>query len=168
MREDVRTKQALARLVRHPTVTMKALAAELGVAYRTMANWVEPDGTIPTLAQVRDLVAAAAKLDPEAARELAADLFGLTDSGWLLAAAPRQAPSASDLVGEVLEAGAAVGEVTGWAARATSDGRVDSTEADEGWRAIHKAQRELAEAAAVVEKHRAPQLAWRLPMAVTA
>jgi hypothetical protein len=160
--EDPRTKKALRQLVRHPTLALKALAVDIDVPYDTVHSWISTDGPVPTLAQVRALIWAAARYDAAAARELAAEVYGLGDAGWMLAAMPRPASGVDDLVGEVLQAGAAVGQVTGWAAEATVDHRVDSTEADEGWRLIQVAQRKLAEVTAQVERHRPPQLAWRL------
>ena len=50
-------------------------------------HWLEPDGPVPTLAQVRSLIWAAARHDAGAARELAAEVYGLGDAGWPLAEA---------------------------------------------------------------------------------
>lgn len=165
MREaDPRTKKALRQLVRHPTLALKALAEDLGVAYRTMASWVEPDGPVPTLDQVRQLVLACARYDGAAARQLAEELFGLPACGWFVAEAPRVAGATHDLVREVLEAGAATGAVTGWAAEAAQGG-ISPDEAEEGVALIHAAERELAEARLAVEAFKAPQLKFAGVMA---
>lgn len=129
MREDTRTKKALARLVRHPSITLKALAAELGTSYDAVHSWTQVDGPVPTLAQVRALVWAAARLDRVAARDLAADLFGLGDAGWVLSSAPEPSPSSTDVVREVMEAGEAMGALHGATLRAVADGVVTVPEA---------------------------------------
>lgn len=157
MRTDQTTKQALRRLIRHPTIAAKALAEDLGVAYRTLMTWLEPDGPVPSLDQVRQLVVAARRYDPGEARRLAEVLFGLGDAGWFLAEEPRVSGVARDVVHEVLEAGAATGAVTGWVAEAAESG-FSPEEAEEGCRLIRSAERELAEALAAVEQFKRPQL----------
>lgn len=158
MREvDPRTKRALKVLLRHPTLAMKALAADLGLSYRTIASWVEPDGPVPTVDQLRQLVQACARYDDTAARLLAEDVFGLTVCRWFLAGSPQVSGTRADVVHEVLEAGAATGAVTGWLAEAAAGG-FSPGEAEEGCRLILSAQRELAEAKASLETYKAPQL----------
>lgn len=157
MRTDARTKAALRRLIRHRTIQPKALADDLGVAYRTLMAWLEPEGVVPSLDQVRQVLKACARYDAAEARRLAEEVYGLADAGWFLAAAPPARPCEGDLVREVLEASAATGAVTGWAAEATADGRVDWTEAERGERAIAHALQLLAQAKAQVHSFRAPQ-----------
>lgn len=157
MREaDTRTRRALGRLIGHRTLSLKALAEDLGIAYATIHSWTRVDGPVPTLAQVRSLLLAASRYDADAARELAAEVYGIGDAGWLLAAAPRPGPTAQDMVREVLEASAATGAVTGWAAEAAPGG-ISPAEADVGGQLLHAAQVQLAEAAAVVRRFKAPQ-----------
>lgn len=155
--EDAKTKRALRQLVRHPTLALKALAEDLGIAYRTIASWAEPDGPTPTLDQVRQLVQACSRYDGAAARRLAEELFGLRDTGWFLAASPRVVGAPRDVVHEVLEAGAATGAVTGWVAQA-AEGGISPAEADQGVQLLRASAREIAEALAAVETYRAPQL----------
>ena len=155
--EDPKTKRALRQLVRHPSIAAKAVADDLGVAYRTLMAWLEPDGPVPTLDQVRQLVAACARQDAEAARRLAEELYGLPACRWFLAAEPAVAGSAPDVVHEVLEAGAATGRVTGWLAEAAVGG-FSPAEAEEGCSLMRAAERELAEAQAALEVYRRPQL----------
>lgn len=158
MREaDTRTRRALGRLIGHRSLSLKALAEDLGVAYATVHSWTRLDGPTPTLAQVRSLLLAASRYDAEAARELAAEVYGLGDAGWLLAAAPRPGPTAQDMVAEVLQATSAMGQVTGWTAEATADGRVDWTEAERGDRVVDHVLRLLAQVKAQVHRCRAPQ-----------
>jgi hypothetical protein len=157
MRTDPRTKAALRRLIRHRTIAAKALAEDLGVAYRTLMSWLEPEGVAPSLDQVRQLVKACARYNQAEARRLAEDLFGIGDCGWFVAVAPRAAGVPADVVHEVLEAGAAVGLVTGWAVEASAGG-ISPEEAAEGCRLIGAAERELAETRAAVQCFQAPQL----------
>jgi hypothetical protein len=159
MREDPTTKKALQTLVRHPRLALKAIAAELGVPYDTVHSWVAPDGPVPTLRQVRQLVAAARRLDEPAARQLAEELFGLEVAGWLLAVAPAHPGRPAELAREVLEAGAAVGRVSAWVVEATADGVVGPSEAEEGASLLRHVQREAAEASAALRAFMVPQLA---------
>lgn len=156
--EDPRTKAALRTLVRHPTLALKALAEDLGIAYRTIVSWAEPDGPTPTLDQVRQLVQACARYDGAAARRLAEEVYGLPAAGWFLAAAPVVAGRPGEVAREVLEAGAAVGRVSSWVVGALADGRVGPSEAQDGGALIRDGLRELAEAAAAVRLLEAPQL----------
>jgi hypothetical protein len=159
MREaDPRTKKALRQLVRHPTLALKALAEDLGIAYRTIASWVEEDGPVPTLDQVRQLVQACARYDGPAARRMAEELLGIQSLGWFIGATPAVAGRPGEVAREVLEAGAAVGRVSAWAVEATSDGQVGPEEAEEGEALIRAGLRELAEAQAAVRLLEAPQL----------
>ena len=157
MRDDPRTKKALRSLIRHRSITAKGLAEDLGVAYRTLMSWLEPDGPVPTLDQVRQLMKACARQDREAARRLAEELFGLADCQWFLAAEPSVAGASPDVVHEVLEAATATGRVTGWLAEAASGG-FSPGEAEEGCTLMRAAERELAEAQAALEQYRKPQL----------
>lgn len=157
MRDDPRTKRALRRLIRHPTIQAKAIAADLGIAYRTLMAWLEPDGAVPSIDQVRQLLQACARYDAPAARSLAEELYGLGDCGWFLASEPSVRGVPADVVHEVLEAGAATGAVTGWVASAATAG-FSPEEAEEGCRLIRSAERELAEALAAVELFKRPQL----------
>lgn len=156
--EDQQTKRALQGLIRHPTIPAKALAESLGVHYRTVMSWLEPDGPVPTLRQLRLLVAAARRIDEPAARVLAEELYGLEEAGWLLAVAPAHPGRPAELVREVMEAAGAVGQVSAWAARATADGRVGPEEAEEGASLLRHVQREAAEASAALRSFMAPQL----------
>jgi len=159
MREtDHQTKRALQKLIRHPTIPAKALASELGIAYRTIMHWLEPDGPVPTLAQLRQLVGVARRIDEPSARLLAEELFGLEACGWLLGVVPAVSGRPGEVAREVLEAGAAVGRVSAWAVEATADGRVGPAEAEAGGALIRAGLRELAEAAAAVRLLEAPQM----------
>lgn len=158
MREDARTKAALRRLVGHPTLSIKTLAADLGMPVTTLHHWCDPTYAVPTLSQVRALVWAAAKQDQQAARELAAALYGLDDAGWILAAAPQPAPDANDVVKEVMEVGAATGQLQGWAVQARADGVVTPSEAVQGIKHGRTALREMAEAIESLERVVRPRL----------
>lgn len=144
---DEKTAAALLTLIRHPTLSIKEIAADLGwsydALYHRVRGWVTPE-----VEEVRQIVAAARGRDNTAAMELAAKLYDLPGNGWFLASLPRAQPTARDLLAEAAKATEAAADLQHEIRTSAADGLVDSAEEARIANKAITAQRQVAEAQA--------------------
>lgn len=112
----------------------------------------------PRAWELREILPELLRADPDAAVAFLDDVLGLRALGLILARAPRVEGVPCDLVTEAAEAGAAVGQVQALALSAGRDGVVSVEESQEIRAAARRAERELAEVAAVAARSEAASL----------
>lgn len=122
------------------------------------ADWIGKwgRGTQPRIWELRQLLPELLRTDPEAALVFLDDVLGLRAAGVIVAMAPRAEGAPNDLVLEAAQAGAAVGAVQEAVLEAGRDGEISATDSQHIRTHVRRAERELAEVAAVaarVEAH---------------
>lgn len=154
-------EREVARAVRrafmeHGPLCAKAAATD-EVPVGRIQKWASGEKQ-PRAWELREVLPELLRADPDAAVAFLDDLLGLRASGLILARAPRVDGAPSDLVVEAAQAGAAVGQVQALALSAGRDGVISIEESQEIRAAARRAERELAEVAAVAARAEAAHL----------